>query len=181
MPKNWSRAQIARVRARAEGGDPSAQREFATMLASGALGAPNHQQAFKWYLKAAEAGDDDAQYNLGLMYILGEGVRKSRDTGLRWLKAAASRKNDVAEEVLGEIYDRGAFGFRKNIRIAMKWYRAAAARGNSKAKFGLGLCLSLKGTPSQKREGAKLIRQAAKAGVVDAKKYLATQRHRAHG
>ncbi|MGB3934519.1 MAG: tetratricopeptide repeat protein [Burkholderiales bacterium] len=176
MPANWTKAQIARVRARAKAGDSSAQRDLATMLASGALGAPNHRQAFKWYLKSAEAGDDDAQYNLGLMYILGEGVRKNRDTGLRWLKAAARNENDVAEEVLGQIYERGAFGFRKNLRVALKWYRAAATRGNNKAKFGLGLCLSLKGTPSQRKEGARLIRQAARAGVVDAKKYLTEKR-----
>lgn len=172
MSTNWTNARVARIRGKAEGGDSSAQRQFATMLASGALGAPNHRQAFKWYLKAAEAGDDDAQYNVGLMYLIGEGVRKNRDAGLRWLKAAARSDNDVAEEVLGEIYERGAFGFRKNLRAAIKWYRSAAAHGNSKAKFGLGVYLSVRGTPLQKHEGARLIREAAKAGVVDAKRYL---------
>jgi TPR repeat protein len=142
------------------------------MFASGSLGAPNHREASKWYRKAAKAGDDEAQYNLGLMYIFGEGVKKNPNAGLRWLKAAAFTGNDVAEETLGQIYEKGAFGFHKNSRVALRWYRAAMSHGNNKAKFSLGLWLASKGTSKQKQEGAKLIRDAAKAGVVDAVKYF---------
>jgi len=173
MPKIWTDAQIGKIRSRARAGDSSAQRELATILASGGLGAPNHREAFKWYRKAAEAGDDEAQYNVGLMYLLGEGVKKDRDAGLRWLKAAASAGNDVAEETLGQIYENGAFGLRKNSRAALKWYRAAAGHGNGKAKFSLGLWLVSKGETTEKTEGRRLIRDAAKAGVVDAIKYSA--------
>lgn len=175
-PGTWTEAHVNQIRLRARSGDSSAQRELATILASGDFGAPNYREAFKWYRKAAEAGDDDAQYNLGLMYLLGEGVKKNLATGLRWLKAAAANNNDVAEETLGQIYENGSFGFRKNSRVALKWYRASAANGNNKAKFSLGLWYVSKGTPAQERAGRKLIREAANAGVVDARNYLHEKR-----
>lgn len=176
MPKIWTNAQLGQIRSKARAGDSSAQRELATILASGDLGVTNHREAYKWFRKAAEAGDDEAQYSLGLMYLLGEGTKKDRVAGLRWLKAAASTGNDVAEETLGQIYENGAFGFRKNSRAALKWYRTAADHGNGKAKFSLGLWLVSKGGMAQKKEGRRLIRDAAKAGVVDAVKYSAAKK-----
>lgn len=61
----------------ADGGEPRAQMDLATMYDHG-WGVPSDPaMAAKWYLAAADQGLPEAQYNIGTMYETGEGVDQS--------------------------------------------------------------------------------------------------------
>lgn len=174
--EHWSEREIDEVRKKATGGDMRAQALLGALYASGSLGRVDNRLAFKWYSKAAEAGLDDAQYNLGLMYLMGEGTTKNRDVGMRLVRAAARKGYDIAEEALGQIYESGAWGVRKNLARAIRWYDTAAQHGNDRARFSLGALYVGRNTVSDRRRGVRLIREAAKAGVIAAKDYLRNQK-----
>ena len=59
---------------------------------------------------------------------------KSIDKGLRYIKRAGSKSVVDAQQLLGDMYARGMFKQRKNVRAALLWYRKAAARGDKRAK-----------------------------------------------
>ena len=95
MRRPWTKAHVIQLRTKAAAGDAGAQRELATILASGSLGAPNHERPPSG-TERPQGGDVNAQYNTGLMHLLGEGVRKSRLVRLQWLKVAAQGGSDSA-------------------------------------------------------------------------------------
>jgi TPR repeat protein len=174
--EKWTTEELRGVRARAARDDADAQALLGALYASGSLGKRNRQAAFRWYAKAARAGHPDAQYNLGLMHLLGEGTKKDVATALRLLKDSAAKGYDVAQEALGQLYEAGAHGVRKNTSAASRWYAAASALGNQRAKFCLGMMYLSRPGSSAQRKGLRLITEAARAGVVDAKRFLRSAR-----
>jgi len=63
--------------AKAEAGDPVAQRIVARCYMTGIGIATDFQEGWKWMARAAGSGDLEAQYQLGLMYRDGKGVERS--------------------------------------------------------------------------------------------------------
>ena len=61
----------------------------------------NHNEAIKWYRKAADQGNASGQFILGLMYANGEGVpEKNIEKAIKWYRLAADQGNKAAEENL---------------------------------------------------------------------------------
>ena len=73
----------------------------------------NHQEAFKWFKKAAVQGYAPAQHNLGVMYSEGHGVATNYKEALKWYKKAAGQGQATAQYHLGVMYNTGQ-GVAKN-------------------------------------------------------------------
>jgi TPR repeat protein len=89
----------------AEGGDPDAQYEIATMLNNGSGVEKNAETAVEWYRRAADQGHAEAQYQLGNMHLTGEGVFKDDVWAISWHRKAAEQGHKQAQADLTEIYN----------------------------------------------------------------------------
>ncbi len=61
----------------------------------------DHEEAVKWYRKAADQGYPVAQASLGFMYVMGWGVSKDYKEAVKWYRKAADRDYAVAQTSLG--------------------------------------------------------------------------------
>jgi TPR repeat protein len=77
-------ADVATMRAAAEGGDAEAQNNLGVMYYDGQGIPQNHQEAVKWFRKAAEQGDAAAQHSLGRRYALGQGIPQNDTDAYFW-------------------------------------------------------------------------------------------------
>ena len=53
----------------------------------------DHQEAYKWFIKAAEQGHAGAQLILGVMYCNGEGVHQDYQEAFKWFTRSAEQGN----------------------------------------------------------------------------------------
>ena len=60
----------------------------------------DHDEAIKWFRKAAEVGDKDGMYYLGKAYEKGNGVENSRQKAIEWYQKALSYGSEDAEACL---------------------------------------------------------------------------------
>src|SRR5690349_2338057 len=72
-----SRAELALVRTKAEGGDATAQYLLGKRYMTGQGVAQDFKEALKWFGAAAAQGSADAEFSLGYLYEKGTGT--SRD------------------------------------------------------------------------------------------------------
>lgn len=98
--------------------------------------APNNNQAFYWYKKAAEQGDVNAQYSLGVIYNEQQCVTKGCPIAVYWFRKAADQGDVNAQNSLGFIYNQGQ-GVTQDNNQAMYWYKKAAEQGDINAKAAL--------------------------------------------
>ncbi len=110
---------------KAREGDSAAQYEIACILASGQLGAINHQASFHWFMKAALKGHVDAMWNAGLQLVLGVGVEEAIDAGLYLIDLAASRYCYSAIRYLADTYHLGLHGVPVDSEKSDYLYRLA--------------------------------------------------------
>ncbi len=161
---------LAKLRAKAESGDATAQNKVGDIYKYGFGVSQNPVEALKWYLKAAEQGSVFAEDSLGQMYLDGEGVTKDPAVALQWYHKAAAQGDEFAPYCLGQIY-RDGDGVRKNRVEAEKWYHMASDRGYSSAKTALQ---SLPSPP------ADLLRRA-QAGDAEAQRNLGSMYQSGNG
>jgi TPR repeat protein len=50
----------------------------------------DHDEAMRWYTKAAELGNTDAIKNIGILYEIGDGVLEDCVKAINWYKKAQS-------------------------------------------------------------------------------------------
>lgn len=98
----------------------------------------NHEEAARWYRKAAEQGVSEAQNNLGVMYKDGQGVKQDFKEAAHWFLLAAQQDNTFAQLNLGWLYHAGK-GLRQNADSARYWYSKAAQKGHATAHLNLGI------------------------------------------
>ncbi len=80
-----------------------AQVNLGVMYALG-FGVPqNHQEASKWFRRAAEQGDERAQTNLGQMYFHGVGVPANSIQAYMWVTLAVAQGDKEAVKLQDEI------------------------------------------------------------------------------
>lgn len=79
---------------KAENGDALAQYNLGVLYDTGDGVPQDHNEAAKWYSKAAEQGLAVAQHNLALMYSKGEGVPLNYVLAYKWCNLAASQGYD---------------------------------------------------------------------------------------
>ena len=121
-------ADLAAMRAAAEGGDPQAQYE---------LGAEHYRkrafpEAVGWWRKAAEQGYAEAQMWMSVAYFMGWGVPEDEAEGVAWLRKAAKRGHAPAQFSLGQLYELGNL-LREDLFFAVYWFDQAAAQGHAEA------------------------------------------------
>jgi len=83
--------------ARAQQGDPKAQRQLGMMYYLGQGMDPDYDLANEWLSKAANQGDDVGQLTLGVMYVEGQGVSSSNVQAHMWLSLSAQQGNESAQ------------------------------------------------------------------------------------
>ena len=66
----------------------------------------DHEEAVKWYRKAADQGDADAQFNLGVMYYNGEGVPEDDKEAVKWWRKAAEQGHAEAQYFLDDLLNK---------------------------------------------------------------------------
>ena len=84
---------IARIKARADKGDASAQFILGLRYANGQGVAQDYAEAAKWYRKAADQGYASAQFLLGVMYDEGRGVAQNHVQAYVWMSLSAAGSN----------------------------------------------------------------------------------------
>ena len=124
---------------KAEQGDSQAQFYIGERYYYGYDIEENHEEAVKWYRKAAEHGDAIAQFNLGYCYENGDGVEQNYEEAVKWYRKAAEQGHANAQNNLGVCYEYGD-GVEQNYEEAVKWILKAAEHGHANAQKNLGVC-----------------------------------------
>ena len=78
----------------AEGGDPEAQTYVGMLYERGIDGAPDYEEAVRWYRAAAEQGYSHGQFSLGTMYERGLGVDKDMNEAFNLYRRAQGVSDD---------------------------------------------------------------------------------------
>lgn len=117
----------------AERGDPTAQSLLGSLYEHGQGMPQSHQEAVKWFRKAAEQGNVDAQFSLALAYMFGQGTPQSYEDAVVWFRKAAEQGNPAAQFNLGIVYASGT-GVPQSNEESLKWFQKAAAQDFAPAK-----------------------------------------------
>lgn len=117
----------------AERGDPTAQYLLGSLYEHGQGMPQSHQEAVKWFRKAAEQGNVDAQFSLALAYMFGQGTPQSYEDAVVWFRKAAEQGNPAAQFNLGIVYASGT-GVPQSNEESLKWFQKAAAQDFAPAK-----------------------------------------------
>jgi TPR repeat protein len=131
-----------------------------------------HEQAVKWFTKAAEAGLPRAMYNLGFCLDQGEGVAAPDYPAAEgWYRRAADAGHASA------MYEQArSHNARKQHEQAVEWFTKAAEAGLPRAMYDLG-CILDKGEGVAAPDypaAADWYRRAADLGNASAAANLAT-------
>jgi TPR repeat protein len=100
--------EIARLRERAESGNPTAQYELGRQFLHGVGVACDYAEAERWLRLAATHEVAGAQFCLGYMYDEGKGLSRDPGEAARWYEAAAARGDSDAQHNLALLKWRGA-------------------------------------------------------------------------
>ncbi len=99
-----------------------------------------HEEAIKWYQKAALQGHTEAQYKLGLCYELGAITKGDLEKAFYWFYQAAKKHHIHALYKVGHFYEFGKV-VELNPMKAVEYYGEHAGVGDSiKADYRLGYC-----------------------------------------
>ena len=117
-------AEVAVIRAEAEGGDDVAMRKLGFWYREGTRGLKeDFPQSFMWFKRAADLKDPVALSRCGIAYLNGWGVERSNIRGIAMVSVAAGMGSEYACGILGMVNAEGCFGFDKNHQEATRWYR----------------------------------------------------------
>ena len=117
-------AEVAALRAEAEGGDANSMCALAIRYDTGTHGLrQDFAQSFKWFKRAADLKHRCGLTNSGIAYLYGEGVERSCPRGIAMLGAAAALGSEHACAILGQANAEGHYGFDKDPQEATRWYR----------------------------------------------------------
>lgn len=154
-------------RAAAAGHVPG-QRNLGYALARG-LGVTRDADAARYWLgRAADQGDRFASFHLGEMSA---GRRDHADAARRY-RVAAEQGYAPAQRELGDLYRLGR-GVGQDAAQAEAWLRRAVAQDDVDARFLLAVVLRGEdGRHTNSEEAAKLMREAAEQGFVQAQREL---------
>ena len=117
-------AEVAALRARAEGGDAEAMRRLGFAYRDGKRGLQKDAaQAFLWLKRAADLKDARALTACGVLYLHGTGVEQGISRGCTMLGLAAALGSEHACGILALANAEGCHGFEQNPEEATRWYR----------------------------------------------------------
>jgi hypothetical protein len=149
----------------AEAGDSSAQLHLAHAYENGEDVEQDHDEAFRWYQRAAGLGHPQAVFELGLCYENGTGTEADAAEALKCYRQAAEGGHPLAMGAVGLCYAEGK-GVKKNLATAAKWYRRGADAGEPSCQAQLGECYELgAGVKKDLREALSWYRLAWEQGL----------------
>jgi len=128
------------------------------------LGTPvNHEEAAKWYHRAATYDCDWAIYNYAHLLASGRGVPKDRAAAFTWFRLAASRGHARAMHFLGQYYE---YGWETPVdpATAFEWYRRSAEGGDFRGQCSHASVLAEQGNVA---EAVYWLRLAIKTATPD--------------
>ena len=141
-------------------------------MAAGALGPAldGHEEATRFFERAAALGHATATYQLALAYNFGEGVEKDPVRGRELIGMAAARGHADSQYLYGNYYARGdGEGFPKDDAKAAYWYECAAKQGHTGGIYRLGVQFMYgRGVKRDFQRGWDLTEKAAELGNADA-------------
>ncbi|MFQ5990570.1 MAG: tetratricopeptide repeat protein [Candidatus Methylomirabilales bacterium] len=111
----------------AEKGDRVAQYFLGTLYSTGWW--EDHNEAMKWYRKAAKQGCSSSMFSIGFRYERGEGVEYDLAEAVRWYKMAAEGGHAGAMRNLADIY-ADIPDYRSEL-LAYMWYDIASKYAES--------------------------------------------------
>ena len=130
-------AELAVLRAQAEGGDAKAMRRLGFAYRHGRRGLKqDYTQAFTWFKRAADLKDAFAVAECGVAYLNGRGVESSDRRALIMLGVAAALGSEHSCGLLGQANADGRHGLDKDPQEATRWYREMANCANRDASAG---------------------------------------------
>lgn len=161
--------------ARAEAGDPTAQRDLGYGYLRGKNVEQDYEKAFHWYSRAADAGDPRAMVAVSRLYRDGLGVRKNEHQARLYREHAVERARKVAagtdfayvEEAIAWYFRPiGLDGTNANYVEELAWHRKAAMLGSGFSKLVIGAYYEFGMGVSRDRETAAIwYREAGLQGI----------------
>jgi TPR repeat protein len=94
----------------------------------------DHEEAFKWFLRAAKFGQAKAQYFLGYAYARGKGTDKDEATAVKWYVKSAEQGETEAQVALGFAYLLGK-GVPKDEIEAYAYFNIAGSKDEDARKY----------------------------------------------
>ena len=117
-------AEVAALRAKAEGGNARAMSKLGFSYRDGLRGLKqDKKQAFTWFKRAADLKDVGGLAACGVRYLNGAGVERNQIRGFIMLGEAAALGSEHACGVLGLFNAEGLNGLDKDQQEATRWYR----------------------------------------------------------
>ena len=170
LPLEMKDEGVARLRSKAESGEPLAQLLLGRLYRDGPMLTPDWVEARYWFERAAHTLPD-AQYVLGKLLLTNDPEVHDREQGLRWLTQAAENGHDFAAYRLGKelLKDR-------KVDEALTWLKASAEADNPYAEYLLGKLLwEGADIPQDKEQAVYWLGQAAEQGHSHAQLLLERQ------
>jgi hypothetical protein len=152
---------VAKLTARAEGGDLESQAALGVMYYWGQGVAVDWDKAQIWLRKASERGHRDAQAKLGAMCFLGQGCTANEKEAVKWFQKAADQGEPYSEGCIGVMYAVGE-GVEKDLLAAYVWLYQAKAGGDDDAADPLREVKN-KLSEDQVKEGTRLAQEAMRS------------------
>lgn len=144
------------------------QRNLGYALTRGLGVTRDADAAFYWLRKAADQGDRFASFHLGEMLA----ARRDPAEAARRYRSAAEQGYAPAQRELGDLYRLGR-GVGQDTAQAEVWLRRAVAQDDVDARFLLAVVLrGDDGRHTNSEEAARLMREAAELGFVQAQREL---------
>ena len=161
---------VARLRSRAEGGNPYAQLMLGRLYRDGPLLTPDWVEARYWFEQAAQSLPD-AQYALGKLLLTDDVEVHDREQGIHWLTQAAEHGNEYAAYRLGKELLRSG-----DTAEALSWLTVSAEADNPYAEYLLGkLYWEGEAVPQDREQAVYWLTQAAEQGHAHAQTLLDRQ------
>lgn len=111
----------------AKDGDTDAMCRLAYYYGKGEKGLPESEsQYYYWVKRAADAGNVRGMAQAGSCLVHGSGVKKDEMKGAVLLGMAAQGGSDGASYLLAKAYDKGLYGFEKDLGQAKLCFRIVA-------------------------------------------------------
>ncbi|MBM3894175.1 sel1 repeat family protein [Candidatus Dependentiae bacterium] len=129
-----------------------------------------------FFRRAAELGDVQSQEEYAKRLVWGIGCKADVIEALCWFSRAAAAGSAVAQCYMGKFALHGCEGVLPNEEFAVYWFELAAAQENPEACYLLGIisCEGQYGLEKKRKYGIDLIKKSAKAGNINAQRYLVT-------
>jgi uncharacterized protein len=98
--------------------------------------------ALQEWLPLAKQGNAEAQHHVGMLYLMGLGItNKNRfmatQLGIEWIKRASNQNYPDALSMMASFFERGEFGFNKDVIEAFKLRKKASETGDGLAIYNL--------------------------------------------